>query len=74
MWVVTNKDESKWLYEKKPERNNKEWYSEGMAALLSGAVFPFNDLPSFINNNNGKMLQFKLNLKLKRDDSSNYNQ
>lgn len=64
MWVATNKDGAKWLYEKKPERSNKEWYSEGMAALLSGATFPFNDLPAFIQQQQWKdaPIQIKLSI------------
>ena len=66
MWVVTNKDGSKWLYEKKPERNSKEWYSEGMAALLSGAVFPFNDLPAFIEQQQWKDAPIQVKFEIKK--------
>lgn len=66
MWIVTNKDGSKWLYEKKPERNNKEWYSEGMAALLSGAVFPFNDLPAFIEQQQWKDAPIQVKFEIKK--------
>lgn len=66
MWVVTNKDGSKWLYEKKPERDNKEWYAEGMATLLSGAAFPFNNLPSFVEQQQWKDAPIQVKFEIKK--------
>lgn len=66
MWVATNKDGSKWLYEKKPERDNKEWYAEGMATLLSGAAFPFNNLPSFVEQQQWKDAPIQVKFEIKK--------
>ena len=66
MWVATNKDGSKWLYEKKPERDNKEWYAEGMSTLLSGAAFPFNNLPSFVEQQQWKDAPIQVKFEIKK--------
>ena len=39
-WVVTDKDGSKWLFNKKPERTKTEWLYGGDGIEL-GKVFPF---------------------------------
>ena len=46
-WVVTDKDGSKWLFDKKPEKTKTGWLNGGDSIEL-GKVFPFIELPSFI--------------------------
>ena len=66
MWVATNKDGSKWLYERKPERGTKTWFAEGMAAQISGAAFPFNELPSFIQQQEWKDAPIQVKFEIKK--------
>ena len=66
MWIVTNKDGSKWLYERKPERSTKEWFAEGMATQISGSCFPFNELPSFIEQQQWKDAPIQVKFEIKK--------
>ena len=62
-WVVTDKDGSKWLFNKKPERTKTEWLYGGDGIEL-GKVFPFIELPSFIEQQKWKdtPLQVKISI------------
>lgn len=62
-WIVTDKGGSKWLFDKKPERD-KTWWLNGGASIELGKVFPFTELPSFIEQQKWKdtPLQVKISI------------
>ena len=62
-WVVTDKGGSKWLFDKKPERAKTGWLNGGTRIEL-GKVFPFTELPSFIEQQEWKdtPLQVKISI------------
>ena len=45
MWITTNDDGTKLLWDKKPIREGKEWLDGGICAVLGD--FPFPEIPSF---------------------------
>jgi hypothetical protein len=64
MWVVTDSDNEKWLFENKPIRSGMVWTNTGGGALPLND-FPFKDhLPSFIQQQQWKdaPLQIKLSM------------
>ena len=62
-WIVTDIDENKWLFDKKPERVKTGWLNGG-ASIELGKVFPFTELPSFIEQQKWKdaPLQVKISI------------
>ena len=62
-WIVTDIDENKWLFDKKPERVKTGWLNGG-AHIVLGKVFPFTELPSFIEQQKWKdsPLQVKISI------------
>jgi hypothetical protein len=64
MWVSTDKDGYKSLWERKPERskNGKEWLNGGKR--IPFGEFPLEDLPSFVQQQEWKdaPIQVKLNI------------
>ena len=56
-WVVTYKDGSKRLFDKKPERVKTGWLNGGTSIEL-GKIFPFTELPSFIEQKEWKAAPF----------------
>lgn len=62
-WIVTDIDENKWLFDKKPERVKTGWLNRG-ASIVLGKVFPFTELPSFIEQQKWKdaPLQVKISI------------
>jgi hypothetical protein len=62
-WVVTDKNGDKWLFDKKPERSKTGWLNEN-ASIALGEVFPFTELPSFIEQQEWKdaPLQVKISI------------
>ena len=62
-WIVTDKGGSKWLFDKKPERTKTGWLNGG-ASIELGKVFPFIELPSFIEQQEWKdaPLQVKISM------------
>ena len=62
-WVVTYKDGSKRLFDKKPERVKTGWLNGGTSIEL-GKIFPFTELPSFIEHQEWKdtPLQVKISI------------
>lgn len=65
MWVTTDTFGDRFLWEKKPERsiNRKHWISGGRVVKI-GEDFPFENLPSFIQQQQWKdaPIQVKLNI------------
>ena len=47
MWIVSDKDNTKWLCEAKPTREKNSWSDKGKCVQI-GDKFPFNQLPSFV--------------------------
>ena len=62
-WIVTDIDENKWLFDKKPERVKTGWLNGGTSIEL-GKMFPFTELPSFIEHQEWKdtPLQVKISI------------
>ena len=62
-WIVTDIDENKWLFDKKPERVKTGWLNGGTSIEL-GKMFPFTELPSFIEQQEWKdaPLQVKISI------------
>ena len=65
MWIVSDKDDTKWLCETKPTREKNSWSDKGRCIMLG--EFPFNNTPSFVNQIEWKdtPLQVKFELKKK---------
>lgn len=65
MFVATDQNGDKWLFEKKPERNGKQWDSdEGYASLDE---FPFKDnIPSFIQQQEWKDTPIQVKFEIKK--------
>ena len=65
MWIVSDKDDTKWLCETKPTREKNSWSDKGKCIMLG--EFPFNNTPSFVNQIEWKdtPLQVKFELKKK---------
>ena len=68
MWVTTERNGTKYLWERKPERTTKgggEWINGGQVVCL--AYYPFDELPSFIQQQQWKdaPIQVKLTLSKK---------
>lgn len=63
MWLVADKEESKWLFDKKPERTKIGWVNGG-ASIELGKTFPFTELPSFVEQQKWKdaPLQVKISM------------
>lgn len=66
MWVATDQNGDKWLFEKKPERTGKEWNSDdGDAKSLD--EFPYKDnLPSFVQQQEWKDAPIQVKFELKK--------
>ena len=47
MWIVSDKDNTKWLCEAKPTREKNSWSDKGKCVQI-GDKFPFNQLPLFV--------------------------
>ena len=62
-WIVTDINENKWLFDKKPERVKTGWLNGGTSIEL-GKMFPFTELPSFIEQQEWKdtPLQVKISI------------
>ena len=62
-WIVTDIDENKWLFDKKPERVKTGWLNGGTSIEL-GKIFPFTELPFFIEQQEWKdtPLQVKISI------------
>ena len=62
-WIVTDINENKWLFDKKPERVKTGWLNGGTSIEL-GKMFPFTELPSFIEHQEWKdtLLQVKISI------------
>jgi hypothetical protein len=65
MFIATDQDGTKWLFEKKPERKKNCWANSGKLQKLG--EFPFNELPSFVQQQEWKdaPLQIKFEIKKK---------
>ena len=63
MWLVADKEESKCLFDKKPERTKTGWVNGG-ASIELGKTFPFTELPSFVEQQKWKdaPLQVKISI------------
>ena len=63
MWLVADKEESKRLFDKKPERTKTGWVNGG-ASIELGKTFPFTELPSFVEQQKWKdaPLQVKISI------------
>jgi len=63
MWVVTDRSDEKLMFESKPDRVKTGWVNGG-AFIRIGTAFPFNTLPSFIQQQQWKdaPIQVKLNI------------
>lgn len=67
MWVATDQDGTKTLFEKKPVRDGKGWdvdYMGGKACKLG--EFPFLELPSFIQQQQWKDAPLQVKLKIEK--------
>ena len=66
MWIVSDKDDTKWLCETKPTREKNSWSDKGKCIQI-GDKFPFNQLPSFVTSIEWKdtPLQVKFDIKKK---------
>lgn len=62
MWLVTDTTGEKLMFESKPDRVKTGWVNGGAYVRLN--TFPFNDLPSFVQQQQWKdtPLQVKLSL------------
>lgn len=65
MWVVTAKDESKWLFEAKPERSKFGWINGGASVEL-GKQFPLTELPSFVQQQQWKDSPIQIKFEIKK--------
>ena len=64
MWIATDQDGSKWLFEKKPERKGVFWASNGKAQKLKS--FPFEDIPAFIELQEWKDAPVQIKFEIKK--------
>ena len=68
MWVTTDQDGTKSLFEKKPTRDGNVWdvdsSNPGEACQLD--VFPFNELPSFIQQQQWKDAPIQVKFEIKK--------
>lgn len=65
MWVATDSDNDKWLFEDKPVRVGDVWNNQGNACSLDD--FPFKDhLPSFIQQQQWKDAPIQVKFEIKK--------
>lgn len=64
MWVVTAKDETKWLFDSKPERGKFGWLNGGASVELG--KFPLNELPSFVQQQQWKDAPIQVKFEIKK--------
>lgn len=64
MWIVSDKDDTKWLCETKPTREKNSWSDKGKCIMLG--EFPFNNTPSFVNQIEWKDTPIQVKFELKK--------
>lgn len=64
MWIATDQDGEKRLFENKPTRNGKVWTNVGESCNLD--KFPFIDIPAFVQQQQWKDAPIQIKFEIKK--------